>query len=85
VEKDEELNVFYIKESRIDPENSTKILVTFEDILPVATEFTLTVIDILDENGRNIESGIESFENFYLDESFLDIIVKENTSTVDVQ
>jgi hypothetical protein len=84
VEKDNELNIFYIKESKLDPENSAKILVIFEDILPVSTEFTLTVIDILDENGRNIESGIESFENFYLDESFLDVIV-EDTSTIDVQ
>jgi hypothetical protein len=55
-------------------------VITFEENLPVATEFTFTVIDILDVNGRNIESGIESFENFYVEESFLGTLAGDNKS-----
>lgn len=85
VEKDNELNIFYIDNSIVDPEDGTKIIVTFEGNLPVSTEFTLTVIDILDVNGRNIESWIESFENFYIDESLLGVIFEEQTGPIDVQ
>jgi hypothetical protein len=47
---------YAIKESILDENSNNKVIVTFEEILPINTEFKLTVISILDEAGRNLES-----------------------------
>lgn len=77
VEKNDELLQYSIKESILDESNQNKVIVTFEEILPVNTEFKLTVISILDETGRNLESWIESFENFIIEEEKLNYVFSE--------
>jgi hypothetical protein len=56
VEKNDELVPYTIENSKIDENNANQVIVTFEEILPVNTEFKLTVISILDNTGRNLES-----------------------------
>lgn len=77
VDKNDELIQYAIKESKIDVTSINKVIITFEELLPVNTEFKLTVISILDENGRNLESGIESFENFIIEEEKLNYVYQE--------
>jgi hypothetical protein len=48
VEKNDELLQYVVKDTKIDPNNSYRVLVTFDELLPVNTEFKLTVISILD-------------------------------------
>jgi hypothetical protein len=47
---------YTVNKSVIDSEAVNKVIITFEENLPISTEFKLTVISILDAQGRNIES-----------------------------
>jgi hypothetical protein len=56
VEKNDEFIQYTVKDSKVDENNTNQVIVTLEKILPINTEFKLTVISILDETGRNLES-----------------------------
>ncbi len=77
VEKNDEFIQYTVKDSKVDENNTNQVIVTLEKILPINTEFKLTVISILDETGRNLESWIESFENFIIEEEKLNYVYSE--------
>jgi hypothetical protein len=79
IDKNDELTQYIVSASEIDKDDTNKVLINFEELLPVNKEFKLTVISILDENGRNLESGIESFENFIIEEDKLNYVYQEET------
>ncbi len=82
VDKNDELNDYTISKSEINITNPLKVKVTFNDRLPIDTEFKLTVISILDQEWRNLESGIESFENFIIEEDKLNYVYQEETGNI---
>lgn len=82
VDKNDEFIQYAVSKSEIDDENENKVIVTFDELLPVDTEFKLTVISILDNQGRNLESGIESFENFIIETEKLNYVYQEDTDTI---
>lgn len=58
---------YTVSGSIVDPQNPNRAIVTFQENLPLDMDYKLVVISVFDELGRNIESGIESYENFYMD------------------
>lgn len=82
VEKNDELLQYSVNDTKLDLNDSRKVLVTFDELLPVNTEFKLTVISILDNQGRNLESGIESFENFIVEEDKLNYVYQEEVGGI---
>jgi len=48
IEKNDELAKYAIIDSKIDVNNSNKVIITFEELLPINTQFQLIVISILD-------------------------------------
>lgn len=77
VEKNDELLQYAVSDTKLDINDPRKVLVTFDELLPINTEFKLTVISILDTQWRNLESGIESFENFIVEEDKLNYVYQE--------
>ncbi len=63
----DETKEYTVSGSIVDPQNPNKAIVTFEENLPLDMDYKLVVISVFDQSGRNIESGIESYENFYMD------------------
>ncbi|MGB2110715.1 MAG: hypothetical protein ACPHY8_02040 [Patescibacteria group bacterium] len=63
----DETTEFTVSGSIVDPQNPNQAIVTFEENLTLDVDYKLVVISVFDESGRNIESGIESYENFYMD------------------
>ena len=82
VNKEDEFIQYNIISSKIDENNENTVFLVFDQLLPIDTEFKLTVISILDAQGRNIESGIESFENFIIDNSKLNHVYQEDTDSI---
>lgn len=82
VEKNDELMEYTVNKSDIDLNAVNKVIITFDENLPVDTEFKLTVISILDAQGRNIESWIESFENFIIEEEMLNLVYQEESDSI---
>ncbi len=58
---------YTVSGSIVDPQNPNQAIVTFQENLPLNMDYKLVVISVFDQSGRNIESGIESYENFYMD------------------
>lgn len=82
VEKNDELIEYVVKDSKIDEQAGNKVIITFDEILPTEVEFKLVVISILDNQGRNIESGIESFENFIIEAEKLNYVYQEESGGI---
>jgi len=82
VEKNDEFMEYSVQNSEIDQTSWNKVIITLEKNLPINTEFKLTVISILDAQGRNIESGIESFENFIIEEAMLNVVYLDETNSI---
>ncbi len=57
--------------SEIDPTNPKNILVVLKNPLAVAQSYKVTVLDIRDATGKNIESWIDAFINFTTPASFV--------------
>lgn len=79
---------YTVSGSVVDPQNPNQAIVTFQDNLPLDMDYKLVVISVFDQSGRNIESGIESYENFYMDPTTLDksqVVVEEPIVTDDTQ
>lgn len=66
---EDESQEFSVSGSVVDSENPNRAIVTFEENLALDQDYKLVVISVFDQEGRNIESGIESYENFYMDPS----------------
>lgn len=70
-ELEDETKEYTVSGSIVDPQNPNQAIVTFQDNLPLDMDYKLVVISVFDQSGRNIESGIESYENFYMDPTTL--------------
>lgn len=82
VDKNNEFTQYNIINSEIDLNKSNNVIITFEELLPVDTEFKLTVISILDIQWRNLESWIESFENFIIENDKLNYVYQDDIDTI---
>lgn len=71
-ELEDELKEYTVSGSIVDPQDSNTAIITFNENLPLEVDYKLVVISAFDQNGRNIESWIESYENFYVDASVLE-------------
>ena len=78
-ELEDETKEYTVSGSIVDPQNPNQAIVTFQENLPLDKDYKLVVISVFDQSGRNIESGIESYENFYMDPTTL---VKQEESEI---
>lgn len=69
---EDETKEYTVSGSMVNPANPNEAIVTFEENLPLDMDYKLVVISVFDQSGRNIESGIESYENFYMDPTTLE-------------
>jgi len=50
--------------ARVDTDDTSKVIVIFDSELKPETEYEITVLDVRDSDGNNIESGIDAFLSF---------------------
>jgi hypothetical protein len=57
-----------VKIKNIDLVGSKNLLLTFENKLTPAIKYKLTIISLLDKDGKNIEQGIDGISTFLIPE-----------------
>jgi LPXTG-motif cell wall-anchored protein len=66
---EDESQQYFVSGSVVDENDPFTAVLTFEENLPLDADYKLVAISVFDIQGRNIESGIESYDNFYVDPS----------------
>lgn len=75
-----------VEVSDVDPSNSKNLIVVLGESLKAQTKYKVTILDMKDAQGQNIESGIDAFLHFTTPVSFQkqENIIQETPPVVDL-